>query len=140
MTKRLCSWCEQPLIETDFNREFFLYLCDNNQCRRFRQPQGTRRKYPEPEVQGRRKETELPSYPATRARARANYRTARLLGIECREAVDYRSNKRLNELLERVKHPSAVCATVNTMSDAAMSCDDAVGAAKRSGKRTGENG
>jgi len=101
MTEPLCSWCGQPLIETDFNTKFYVYLCDNDRCRLFRRPQDKRSKYPEPEVQGRRKETELPSYPATRARARANYRTARLLGIECREAVDYRSNKRLNELLKR---------------------------------------
>ncbi len=101
MTERLCSWCEQPLIETDFNTQFYLYLCDNNGCRHFRQPQGTRRKYPEPEVQGRRKATELPNYPAIRARAKANYHTARLLDIPSRKAVDYRSNKRLNELLKR---------------------------------------
>jgi len=100
MTKRLCSWCEQPLIETDFNREFFLYLCDNNRCRRFRQPQGTRRKYPDPWVRPR-KATELPNYPVLRARAKANYHTARALGIPPKEAVDYRSDKRLNELLKR---------------------------------------
>jgi len=100
MTKRLCSWCGQPLIETDFNREFFVYLCDNDRCRRFRQPQGTRRKYPDPWVRPR-KATELPNYPVLRARAKANYHTARALGIPPKEAVDYRSDKRLNELLKR---------------------------------------
>jgi len=101
VTERVCSSCAQPLIESDFNRLFYLYLCDNPKCRLFRQPQGKRSKHPEPEVQRHRKATELPGYPAIRARAKANYRTARLLGIECREASKCRSQRRINEALER---------------------------------------
>jgi len=89
-------------MESDFNRCYYIYLCDNDKCRLFRQRQGVRSKDPEPEPEiQHRKATELPSYPAIRARAKENYRTARLLGIECREASKCRSQKRINQALGR---------------------------------------
>jgi len=40
-----CSGCGRLLIEVNFNREFFVHLCDHDGCPKFRQPQGSRRKY-----------------------------------------------------------------------------------------------
>lgn len=40
----ICKSCGFPLTERDFNSKYFVYLCENWGCRRYREPQQTRLK------------------------------------------------------------------------------------------------
>lgn len=37
-----CTWCQEPLIETDFNRSYCLRQCNNLDCRLYAERQGLR--------------------------------------------------------------------------------------------------
>lgn len=52
MTKirKRCEKCGIRLTESDWNRDYFIHLCNTQGCPLFHQPQGSRPKYSETEA------------------------------------------------------------------------------------------
>lgn len=105
-----CPWCGQPLIEINFNSGYYLRICDNGTCPKFRERQGIREKglaemvgAPEPEI---KKKPSTPhilrkGYEPWLEAKKQNYRTLRNLGVPPKEAARKSSRKRTKEILAK---------------------------------------
>jgi len=100
VTEIPCSECGRPLIKDEFVLGFRL-MCDNHECRLFREQQGIRPKETRPVVKTSR--TWRPDYPEELKRVKRNYDFLCKLGIRSKLAARHKSNKRTEKIRKMVK-------------------------------------
>jgi len=108
-SSKRCRECGERLIIDDFNRSYYVLLCDNTKCHIFRQSQGNIAKdHDQPGVLRQiitYPHTYRPGYALEKHQKKINYHKLRDLKIPCRVAARCCSKKLTDFLLNQLTPP-----------------------------------